>query len=291
MTGTDDSSGAGAPGIFEMLWDCAYCGTRGLLGQSHRHCPKCGAPQDPQRRYFPPLGQEVAARNTTYDGADRTCPACATPCGARAQHCPNCGSPLAAAREVVRRPDPLASAVATAASPPAGAAGRRQRLLAFLLLALGALALVVFLLSWKKEATVRVAGHAWKREIAIERLEAVSESSWCDQLPGRGLPSHPEPRGPLAPPGAGGRALPHRQHRSRRRHLRAARGMRAGLPRRAGVRPVAATSGSIAGAPRARSPPADRASSPSRAGRPRGSPPPAPAAAASARERAASATW
>ena len=28
---------------YEMLWDCTQCGTTGLLGTTHRHCPSCGA--------------------------------------------------------------------------------------------------------------------------------------------------------------------------------------------------------------------------------------------------------
>ena len=29
--------------VYEMLWDCAFCGTQKLLGLQHRHCPSCGA--------------------------------------------------------------------------------------------------------------------------------------------------------------------------------------------------------------------------------------------------------
>ena len=35
------------------LWACRYCGSRKLLGKSHRHCPSCGAPQQNAPRYFP----------------------------------------------------------------------------------------------------------------------------------------------------------------------------------------------------------------------------------------------
>ena len=40
-------------GVFEMLWDCASCDTKNLLGKTNRFCPVCGAPQDPKRRRFP----------------------------------------------------------------------------------------------------------------------------------------------------------------------------------------------------------------------------------------------
>ena len=48
---------------YEMLWDCPQCGTLGLLGDSHRHCPTCGTAQDPTKRYFPTPGEEVEAKS------------------------------------------------------------------------------------------------------------------------------------------------------------------------------------------------------------------------------------
>ena len=58
---------------YEMLWDCSACGTKGLLGVSHRRCPNCGAPQDPTTRYFPAPGSEVLAADHVYAGADWRC--------------------------------------------------------------------------------------------------------------------------------------------------------------------------------------------------------------------------
>ena len=40
-------------GTYQMLWDCSYCDSKKLLGITHRHCPGCGAPQDPSKRYYP----------------------------------------------------------------------------------------------------------------------------------------------------------------------------------------------------------------------------------------------
>ena len=56
---------------YEMLWDCGQCGTKGLLGLTHRHCPSCGAAQDPTRRYYPEAGAEVAADAHPYQGKDK----------------------------------------------------------------------------------------------------------------------------------------------------------------------------------------------------------------------------
>ena len=57
-------------GRFEMLWDCPNCGTDKLLGLTHRHCPNCGAAQDPSKRYFPADDQKVAVENHPYQGAE-----------------------------------------------------------------------------------------------------------------------------------------------------------------------------------------------------------------------------
>jgi hypothetical protein len=91
--------------VYEMLWDCAYCGTRKLLGKTHRFCPGCGAPQDPTRRYFPSDEDKVLVENHEYVGADRLCGACGSAMGARAAHCTQCGSPMEGTPEVQRVAD------------------------------------------------------------------------------------------------------------------------------------------------------------------------------------------
>ncbi|MEO7108554.1 MAG: hypothetical protein ABIZ09_19430, partial [Rhodoferax sp.] len=78
--------------FYEMLWDCPQCNTKGLLGDSHRHCPTCGAAQDPTKRYFPEPGQEIEARNHQFVGADWACVFCSSPNSAAAAHCTNCGA-------------------------------------------------------------------------------------------------------------------------------------------------------------------------------------------------------
>ena len=49
-----------------MLWDCDHCDARGLLGKSQRYCANCGAPQNPDKRYFPKEGEQ-----RRIDGAGR----------------------------------------------------------------------------------------------------------------------------------------------------------------------------------------------------------------------------
>src|SRR5262245_40148949 len=91
-----------------MLWDCDYCGTKGLLAKSQRHCPECGGKQNPDKRYFPKEGEERRVEGHKYEGADRTCSACGAPQSALAKNCTNCGAPLEGAAQVQGVATPVA---------------------------------------------------------------------------------------------------------------------------------------------------------------------------------------
>jgi hypothetical protein len=182
--------------VFEMLWDCEFCGTTALLGKSNRHCPSCGAPQNPDKRYFPPAGKEVPA-NTTFEGADKECPACKTPSGARANNCRHCGSPMDGSKEVALRADRVDGKSASAT--PVTAPPKNRRL--WLWVGGGALGLATTLcvvtMFWTRESQVTVAGHSWSRTVDVESFGPVSESAWCDAMPSdaRGVSRHREQRG------------------------------------------------------------------------------------------------
>src|SRR5688572_33143594 len=87
-------------GFYEMLWDCDHCETKGLLGKSQRHCPECGAKQNPDKRYFPKEGEAKRAEGHSYVGSDRSCPACNAPQSAKSHNCTHCGAPLDGSAEV-----------------------------------------------------------------------------------------------------------------------------------------------------------------------------------------------
>ena len=203
--------------VYEMLWDCKFCGTRKLLGLTHRHCPSCGGPQNAEERYFPSDAEKVPAQSHVYFGADVTCAHCGVANSKNSKHCGGCGAPLDGGREVARRHDQVAFAGEgfagqTAADarrersgePLAGSApaepekrGRGRTILRFALgVGLVAIALVVTLLVWKREGGFEVVAHSWQREIAVERLGSVSDSSWCDSMPldARGIARHREVR-------------------------------------------------------------------------------------------------
>lgn len=197
-------------GTYEMLWDCPRCGTDKLLGVTHRHCPACGAPQDPSQRYYPSEQDKVAVANHVYYGADKMCAGCETPNGAQATFCCGCGMPLEGATKEVhartdqvadqaqqflgetvgaakaevrdRRDARVASELGTAKDAPGMSKGVKIALIVvpIVLLIVTAILVLVF---WKRETTVTVDGHQWKRTIAVERFDNVTESAWCDSLP------------------------------------------------------------------------------------------------------------
>ncbi len=191
---------------FEMLWDCPGCGSKGLLGLTHRHCPSCGAPQDPSRRYFPTDDQKVAVADHPFVGSDRACPACDTANAARADFCGGCGAPMAGARAVVVRGEQVAGGEgfekdsAESARREASAARDAARAAkvvppappkrSWLPFAVGAVALgglacaiLAFVVFGKHDATVELTGHQWKRVVQVEEFATVTETAWRDQMP------------------------------------------------------------------------------------------------------------
>jgi len=201
---------------YEMLWDCQYCGTRKNLGKTHRHCPNCGAPQDPRARYFPPDSEKIAVEDHHFVGADLLCPACNTANSRNANHCGGCGGPLDGARTVAQRADRVvpegqafqgesskdaraefaARQGAVAGLPPTpapqpphpkGAAAKGCAIFGILGFVLMLIIVGGGVCAYNKcaarPAAVEVTGHSWMREVAVEKYGAVEESAWCDEMP------------------------------------------------------------------------------------------------------------
>jgi len=168
--------------VYEMLWNCPYCGTEKLLGLTHRHCPECGAAQDPNLRYFPAEEDKVAVEDHVYHGADVECPACKAPMSARATFCANCGSPLVEGAEVKRKVDPAIAQQASKAPVK-----KKSRTGLILGIVFGSLAvvigLVLVLVLWTQTTALTVTGHTWTREIKIEEFRTVNQSEWCNMMP------------------------------------------------------------------------------------------------------------
>ena len=158
-------------GFYEMLWDCDHCETKGLLGKSQRHCPECGAPQSAIKRYFPKPEDQKKVEGHSYEGADRNCPACSAPMGAKAKNCTQCGSPMDGSAEV-------AGVVKKVVAKP------RRTIWPYVV----AVILVLCIAIWwffirKTDATMTLAAHRWQTAIAIEQYSDYEDAAWRDQVP------------------------------------------------------------------------------------------------------------
>jgi Double zinc ribbon len=182
---------SGSAKVYEMQWDCKFCGTKKLLGKTHRFCPNCGAQQDPTWRYFPSDEEKVAVQDHVYVGVDKICASCKTLNAATAEFCGNCGAPMtkaAQAKTVGVRQQAAGQAFETenvrarqqaqqvpALAPvakPKGASRLPIILLALVVIIGGA----IFLLTRTTTNNAYVTGYRWERTIDIESLGPVAQS-------------------------------------------------------------------------------------------------------------------
>lgn len=183
---------------YEMLWDCQFCGTKKLLGKTHRFCPNCGAPQNPASRYYPSDEEKVAVEDHVFVGADVTCPACATLNAGSSEFCQNCGSPLkegAKATVLQAQSAAIGQAFANSGSRDVTkeafdsemervgvkkeGGGGIPRWLPIVVIAVIALVIGgIWFVTRSVEATVSVTGHEWTRTISVQQYSSFTESSW-----------------------------------------------------------------------------------------------------------------
>lgn len=194
--------------VYEMLWDCKFCGTKKLLGKTHRFCPNCGAAQDDEARYFPSDDEKIAVEDHVFHGADLICPSCDTLNSANSQFCQQCGTPLTGAQtaqlvsddqviragesfqstgsrniEQERYAQKLDAAGLQADGTPKPKGGNnlfKFGCIGVIVLAVIFVALAVF---WKQDTTALVTGHTWTRAIDIESYAPRAENAWCDMMP------------------------------------------------------------------------------------------------------------
>lgn len=194
------SQGAGK--TYEMLWDCQFCGTQKLLGKTHRHCPNCGAPQDPNSRYYPSDDEKVAVEDHVYVGADKICDSCTALNAGNAEFCGNCGAPLteaARAKTLESQVKADGESFKTSGSRDVtkekfeaemtriGATGKKGGFNWRTMAVIGVVALVIVgaiaALTATRETKIIVRGHSWEREILIEQYQQVREGAWDEQVP------------------------------------------------------------------------------------------------------------
>jgi hypothetical protein len=208
-----------------MLWACEYCEAQKLLALDHKHCPVCGGAQNPERRYYPAEGDEVAVADHEYAGSDKTCPACEAPNGAKSQFCGGCGSDLEGAKDAKRRSSQsvaegqsfegdsakeakrehkenkrateavriasISGQKSDAETPKKSGSRKGVGLVMGLLLMMGVLGggLILCLgAAWllSKDVAVVATGHSWERTAEVEEYRLVRESAWRDAVPNTG---------------------------------------------------------------------------------------------------------
>lgn len=190
---------------YEMLWDCQFCGTKKLLGKTHRFCPNCGAPQNPASRYYPSDEEKVAVEDHVFVGKDVTCPACGTLNSGGSTYCQNCGSPLeggavaqtlaaearaadatfdsSGSRDVTKeRFD--AEMVRVGAKPKRDqSAGMNTTMIVGIIAAFVLIAGAIWFFTRTEETRVVVTGHTWARSVSVEEYRTFEQNGWRDAPP------------------------------------------------------------------------------------------------------------
>jgi hypothetical protein len=189
---------------YEMLWDCQFCGTSKNLGLTHRFCPSCGSPQNPDSRYYPSEEDMIEVQDHQFVGADITCPACQQLNGAASEFCGQCGSPLTegaraksleqqsiaagqvfgamASRDIVKEKHESEMRRVGVLKDEKSKGGNWSiwaivGVIAVLVIG----AIVAF--TWKTSTTLVVTDHEWQRIIHIEEYDRFTESNWRDSRP------------------------------------------------------------------------------------------------------------
>jgi ribosomal protein L37E len=202
--------------IREGRWDCARCGTRGLLGRD-TECSGCGGARPKDVRFYLPEEEAAvsdAARQAQAEaGADWICEHCGSSTRATRAECQQCGAGRgsSAAQQVrdygmdeVPRDGSASSRSAAAAAGRAAAAAptaRQQarprsigRLVGGAMLVVLCLVLVSQWRSKPFEVDGQVAKTSWERAIEFEEYRTLVESDWTVPPGGRMLTSSQEVR-------------------------------------------------------------------------------------------------
>ena len=192
--------------VYEMQWDCQFCGTKKLLGKTHRFCPNCGATQDPKSRYYPSDEEKVAVQDHVFVGADKVCPSCSTLNSAQSEFCQNCGAPLAEAagistlgaetqaqgaafvssgsRDVTKEHFESEMTRVGVMKPKNDAQPRNWKVIGAVVAVLAVVVIgILAALFMKKEATVVAASHSWEREIRVDLYDNFTQQNWWDSAP------------------------------------------------------------------------------------------------------------
>jgi hypothetical protein len=162
-------------GFYEMLWDCDHCGVKGLLGKSQRHCPECGAPQNPDKRYFPNEEQKKQVVGHVYEGSDAHCPSCQAPMGAKVKNCTQCGSPMDGSKEV--REVVVPKLVTKRAFP--------WKIVVACVVGFIVICVAIWFFFFRTTTgEVTVKKHSWTTSTVVEQFADQRKQAWRNEVPG-----------------------------------------------------------------------------------------------------------
>ncbi len=164
--------------IIEGLWDCPYCGQKGIRGLT-KSCPNCAHPQDADTKFY--LGEKKEAMDEEKakeygKGADWTCAFCGSLNRYSSTNCNNCG----AQREDSsgdyfenRRKEQAAQPKPQPQPQP-----KKKRKLAPLIIGILAILAIIFFVTRPKDKATTVVDKTWQRVINVEAYTTVHEEGW-----------------------------------------------------------------------------------------------------------------
>lgn len=159
--------------LVEGIWDCPYCGQKGI-GGLEKHCPACGHPQDADTKFY--LGQEIKYIDSEQakeygQGADWICDYCGNMNRVHYKYCSGCGAPREGSeQDYFHRKEKQF----TKLEEQPVRSGRRWGLLGILV----AMIAIAVLLAMPKSASAEITEMTWNRAIDIESIVTVDESNW-----------------------------------------------------------------------------------------------------------------
>lgn len=169
---------------YEMLWDCKRCGTKKLLGLTHRYCPNCGGPQNPKDRYFPDEAEKVEVINHAYYGVDVICFHCNSANSRKNSNCVNCGAPLTDGDDVEATLISKSPSVIEKTNDKKSPFFKRHKIIKLITVVVG---IVVGIAGWislnTKEISAQISDYQWNTTVRIEEFKVVSSSEWADAIP------------------------------------------------------------------------------------------------------------
>lgn len=190
---------------YEMLWDCQFCGTTKNLGKTHRFCSNCGAPQNPDSRYYPSDEEKVAVEDHKFVGVDVTCPACTQLNSADAEFCYQCGSPLtegaraktleeqsksegqqfesSGSRDLIQEKHDAEMERIGVKPKNKPKRGSNIKVFAIIGVVIAAIIGIVTVMNLTDEATVYADSHTWERTVSVEEYVEFTTMSWRDARP------------------------------------------------------------------------------------------------------------